>query len=382
MKQSIVTILLLGLTLSLWSQKSKVMAVMQMIDNEKYDDAKEAIELAVLNDKTSRWPRTYYAKGLLCQTAYEAGVKKKDTKKTNLYPDQLFVAYNSYEKALELDVRERLHTAISQKYYLLANDFRTMGEELYKKREYLESLRAFEHALLIGESDLISAKTDTNLVYNAAMAAYESHNWEKAIEYLNGLHADAHSTTASLLLSVAYLQSGDTIRSEEVIMEGVELYQYEDSLVMYLVNQLVTSGRMEPAINAMDRAIEARPENFIFYWARGLVYRRMDNYDEAIKSFLKAAELCHDRPLLYYHIGLSYYNVGIDLHESALGITENDEYREIREQYLDIFREAVKWLKKSYELDPHNEEIISKLNQLYNQLQMKGEQESLQQTIN
>ena len=382
MKQSIVTILLLGLTLSLWGQKSKVMAVMQMIDNEKYDDAKEAIELAVLNDKTSRWPRTYYAKGLLCQTAYEAGVKKKDTKKTNLYPDQLFVAYNSYEKALELDVRERLHTAISQKYYLLANDFRTMGEELYKKREYLESLRAFEHALLIGESDLISAKTDTNLVYNAAMAAYESHNWEKAIEYLNGLHADAHSTTASLLLSVAYLQSGDTIRSEEVIMEGVELYQYEDSLVMYLVNQLVTSGRMEPAINAMDRAIEARPENFIFYWARGLVYRRMDNYDEAIKSFLKAAELCQDRPLLYYHIGLSYYNVGIDLHESALGITENDEYREIREQYLDIFREAVKWLKKSYELDPHNEEIISKLNQLYNQLQMKGEQESLQQTIN
>ncbi len=376
MKQSIVTILLLGLTLSLWSQKSKVMAVMQMIDNEKYDDAKEAIELAVLNDKTSRWPRTYYAKGLLCQTAYEAGVKNK------LYPDQLFVAYDSYEKALELDVRERLHTAISQKYYLLANDFRTMGEELYKKREYLESLRAFEHALLIGESDLISAKTDTNLVYNAAMAAYESHNWEKAIEYLNGLHADAHSTTASLLLSVAYLQSGDTIRSEEVIMEGVELYQYEDSLVMYLVNQLVTSGRMEPAINAMDRAIEARPENFIFYWARGLVYRRMDNYDEAIKSFLKAAELCHDRPLLYYHIGLSYYNVGIDLHESALGITENDEYREIREQYLDIFREAVKWLKKSYELDPHNEEIISKLNQLYNQLQMKGEQESLQQTIN
>ncbi|MCK4880859.1 MAG: hypothetical protein KAS82_09370, partial [Bacteroidales bacterium] len=271
MKQSIVTILLLGLTLSLWGQKSKVMAVMQMIDNEKYDDAKEAIELAVLNDKTSRWHRTYYTKGLLCQTAYEAGVKKKDTKKTNLYPDQLFVAYDSYEKALELDVRERLHTTIRQKYYLLSNDFRTMGEELYKKREYLESLRAFEHALLIGESDMISVKTDTNLIYNTAMAAYESQNWEKAIEYLTGLHADAHSTNACLLLSVAYLQSGDTVRSEEVIMEGVELYQYEDSLVMYLVNQLVTSGRMEPAINILDRAIEARPENFMFHWARGLV---------------------------------------------------------------------------------------------------------------
>ncbi|MCK4879494.1 MAG: tetratricopeptide repeat protein, partial [Bacteroidales bacterium] len=107
-----------------------------------------------------------------------------------------------------------------------------------------------------------------------------------------------------------------------------------------------------------------------------------DNYDEAIKSLLKAAELCHDRPALYYHIGLSYYNIGVDLRESALSITENDEYRKIREQYLDIFREAVKWLTQSYELDPHNEEIISMLNQLYNQLQMKVEQESLQHSIN
>lgn len=376
MKQSIVIILLLGLTLSLSGQKSRVMAVIQMIDAEKYDDAKEAIELAVWNDKTSGWHRTYYAKGLLCQTAYEEGVKNK------LYPDQLFVAYDSYEKALELDVRERLHTTIRHKYYLLANDFKTLGEELYRKREYKESLRAFEQALLIGESDLISAKTDTNLVYNTALAAYESENWGKATEYLTRLHEDAHSTTASLLLSIAYFNDGDTMRSEEVLLEGLEIYQYEDSLVMYMVNQLVNSDRMKPAIEILDRAIEARPENFSFYWARGLVCRRMDNDEEAIKNFLMAAENSSDRPTLYYHLGVSYYNIGIDLHESALNIVDNDEYMEIREKYLGEFREAVKWFERSYELDPHNEKTASMLYQLYYQLQMKEEQESLQQLIN
>ncbi|MEA3461242.1 MAG: hypothetical protein U9R49_05145, partial [Bacteroidota bacterium] len=238
MKQRIFIVLFLGLTLAASAQRSKVLAVTQMIDAEKYDEAKEAIELALLKEKTSQWPRTYYTKGLLCQTAYEAGVKGKDPKKTNLYPDQLFVAYDSYEKALELDVRGRLQTSIGQKYYTLANDFRSLGEEHYMKREYKAALQAFEHALYIGNSELISAKTDTNLVYNTAMAAYESSNWRKAIQYLTGLHDDAHSPSASLLLAMAHMEEGDTLQAEEVMMDGLEIYHYEDSIVMYLVNQM------------------------------------------------------------------------------------------------------------------------------------------------
>jgi len=349
MKHHILIILLLGLTFSVLGQKSKVMAVKQMIDAGKYDEAKEAIELAVLNDRTSRWHRTYYVKGLLCQTAYETGVEKNESKKINLYPDQLFVAYDSYEKALELDVRERMHSQIRQQYYRLANDFRSMGEELYKKKAYKESLRAFEHALLIGESDLISAKNDTNLVYNTAMAAYESQNWETATEYLSSLHEDAHSVTTTLLLAMTLRNAGDTVRSEEVLMEGVELFHYDESVLIFLVNELVRSGRMEPAITYLNKAIEASPENFLFLWARGLVYRRMNDYDKAILSFRKA----------------------------ALRVAENDDYLEIREQYLEKFREAVKWLERSYELDRTNEKTITRLNQLYYQLQMKEEQKSL-----
>ena len=377
MKQSLVIILLLGLTLSVSGQKSRVLAVKQMIDAAKYDEAKEAIELAVLNDRTSKWYRTYYTKGLLCQTAYEAGVEKDESKLINLYPDQLFVAYDSYEKALELDVRERMHSQIRHQYYLLANDFRSMGEELFMKKTHKESLRAFEHALLIGESDLVSAKTDTNLVYNTAMAAYESENWEKTTKYLSSLHEIAYSVNTTLLLAMAWRNAGDTVRSEEVLMEGVELFHYDESVLIFLVNELVRSGRMEPAITYLNKAIEASPENFLFLWARGLVYRRMNDYDKAILSFRKAAELAPEKPTLYYHIGVSYYNIGIDLRESALRVAENDDYLEIREQYLEKFREAVKWLERSYELDPTNEKTITRLNQLYYQLQMKEEQKSL-----
>ena len=377
MKQYLIIILLLVLTLSVSAQKSRVLAVKQMIDAGKYDEAKEAIELAVWNDRTSNWHRTYYTKGLLCQTAYEAGVEKNDSKKTNLYPDQLFVAYDSYEKALELDARERMHMLIKQHYYSLANDFSNMGESLYQKSEYKEALRAFEHAMLIGNSDLVSAKTDTSLVYNAAMAAYESQNWEKAIEYLSTLHEDAYSTKASLLLAMAWFNDGDTVRSEEIMMEGVEIYHYDEMVLTYLINELASSGRLETAINVLNKAVEAKPDNFLFLWARGLVYRRMNNYVEALRNFHMAVDLAPDKPTLYYHIGVSYYNVGIDLREKALTIVGSDDYQEIRAQYLEKFREAVKWLERSYELDPTHEKIVSRLNQLYYQLNMREEQKAL-----
>jgi len=72
---------LLGMTVMVSGQKSRVLSVFQLIESEKYDEAKEDIELAVWNDKTSKWHRTYYAKGLLCQKAFEAGFEKSDTKK-------------------------------------------------------------------------------------------------------------------------------------------------------------------------------------------------------------------------------------------------------------------------------------------------------------
>jgi tetratricopeptide (TPR) repeat protein len=381
MKRILSIFLLLGLVISASGQKSRVLAVFQMIDQEKYSEAKETIELAVWNDKTSRWPRTYYAKGLLCQTAYEEGYEAHDTKRTGLYPDQLYVAYKSYERALALDVRKRLHTGISQKYYYLSNDFRRLGEDHFGKKEYEKALRAFEHALLVNQNDLIKAKVDTNLIYNTAMAAYESENWEKAIETLTGLHESAHAPATSLLLYQALLENGDSVRAEDVLLEGINLYNYEDQVVVYLINLFVRTGRMDLAIKIIDDAIDYNPDNHRFLWSRGLILRRMGKFEEAIESFKAALEIAPDESKIYYHIGVIYYNMGIDLREASLEITDSDEYQEVRDQSRKQFLIAVQWLEQAYEMDPFDEETISRLYQLYYQLQMKEKEKSMQLLI-
>lgn len=382
MKRIFFIVFLFCLLLSSSAQKSRVVSVMQMIDSKKYSEAKEAIELAVWNDRTANWHRTYYAKGLLCQTAYEEGREKQDSKLTRLYDDQLFLAYDSYEKAIELDLREKINSAIAKKYYSLSNDFRELGKEHYTKKEYPKALRAFEHALLVNNSELVSVATDTNLVYNTAIAAFESKNWDKSIEYLSTLHEYAFAPQASLFLVGAHLHNGDTLLAENVLMEGLKLYDYEETVTMYLVNWLNQTKQKEQAIAILDKAISSHPGNFRFYWARGLVYSEMGKYMQAITSLKEATELCEEAPPeLYYQVGVSYYNIGIDLREAALLISENDEYMLAREKYLAQFREAVKWLELSYELDPGNESTINRLYQLYYQLQMKEKQKTFERLL-
>jgi tetratricopeptide (TPR) repeat protein len=381
MKRIFIILLLLLTVLGASAQKSRVLSAIQMIDQKKYEEAKEAIELAIWNDKTSSWARTYYVRGLLCQVAFEDGFEKREVKKTSLYPDQLYLAYSSYERALELDLRKRLYTSISQKYYLLSNDFRNLGQRRFLNGDYEEAFRAFEHALLINKSSLIHADTDTSLIYNTALAAYESQNWDKAIAYLTGLHEQGHAPSTSLLLYNALLETGDTLKAEEVLLDGLEIYHYENQAVLYLVNLYAMSSRDDQALSILEKAIQQRPENYRFLWARGLIQGRKGESEKAIESFKAALELAPDESKLYYHIGVIYYNEGIYMTEQALKITSIDKYLEKKTLARDYYLKAVSWLEKAYEMDPFDQELISKLYQLYNQLQMEDKENELRPLV-
>ncbi len=378
MKRLFLIYILLGVTILGTCQKSRVFSVFQMIESGKYEDAKEAIEMAAWNDKTSKWSRTYYAKGLLCQKAFEAGFEKNDTKKTNLYPDQLVVAYNAYEKAQKLDSGNRLKSNIAVQYYALGNDFQKLGEKYYMKMNYAKALESFELALMVSKSPLVSVETDVNLVYNTAMVAYEAKNWEKAISYLIGLNDDAYSPNMALLLYFAYVNSGDSIRAEQVLFEGEERYKSEESIVLQLVDLLVGTDRKEEAIEILDRASDRRPENHNFLWTRGLVYQQMKLYDEAIVCLTKATELAPGEVGILYNLGICFYNIGVNINEKAQQIRNNLEYQATRKQSTDKFKEAVKWLEKAYEVEPDDQETILKLYQLYYRLQMTEKQKAME----
>lgn len=370
-RTKILIALLLAFSPLVSGQKSRVLSAIQLIESAKYSEAKESIDLAVWNDRTAEWSRTYYAKGLLCQRAYEAGKEKKDEKLYTLYPDQLIVAYDSYEKALDLNPGNRIIKAIAKNYYGLANDFQTEGKEHYRAREYSQALEAFEHALLVTRSHLVSVKIDTSLVYNTALAAFQASNWEKAIGYLTGLNEDRYGPEAALLLYRAHLHQEDTLSAEEVLTGASDLYNSDEEIVLHLTDLLVSADRTEEAVTVLDTAAQRHPEDAIFPWTRGLVLEKTDRYEEAISSLDQALELAPDEAGIHYGLGICYYNLGVNDEERARRITDNRAYMKVMEEARNHFLKAVEYLENSRELDPGQPGIHSRLNLLYQHLQLE-----------
>lgn len=364
------------------AQKSKVIAVFQLIETAKYNEAKRAVEEAIVEEKTMEWPRTWYARGLLCQTAYEKGMAENDRKKYELYPDQLYLAYESYEKAISLDKRGKIAEQLSPSYVLLANSFQKLGEKHFNSKKYEDALKAFEHALLINKSPILSVKIDTNLIYNAALAAYESKEWEKAILYLNELNEDNYSPNVAHLLFTVYLENADTISAEQVLIDAIDRYEANEDLVLLLVDFLFKTDDVVRAVAILDSTSSQSPLKYIFPYTKGLIYQKTEQYKYAIEAYKEALSLAPEEFNIYTNIGTCYYNIGVEIEENARSIKNNRAFLEEKTKSKAAFQSAVNWFEKAHEKDSDNQTVITKLYQLYKILGITDKIKNLEVRVN
>ena len=365
---AIIITIVFGYYFSLPAQKSKVLAVFQLIETEKYAEAKEEIEEAIDDKKTSQWHRTWYAKGLLCQTAYQKGMAENDQKKYELYPDQLYLAFHSYRKAWSLDKRGKLDETLAPRYVLLANDFQALGVKHFRKGEYEKALKAFEDAILVYQSPILPVRTDTNLIYNASLAAFECEEWEKAIGYLNKINKGTYSTNVPHLLYNVYLRKADTAAAEAVLVEGIKRYEDDEDLTLLLVDLYFQTNADRKATDLLDDATAKNDSNHIFPFTKGLIYQKREQYQTAINAYGEALTLAPDETNIYTNIGTCYYNIGVEIEKKARAITSNRIFTREKEKSTEAFETAVTWFEKALDRDPDNPYAISKLDHLYSVL--------------
>ena len=368
----------LGCYLTSPAQKSKVIAVFQLIETGKYDEAKEAIEEAISDKKTGQWSRTWYARGLLCQTAYQKGIAENDKKKYELYPDQLYQAFNDYEKARSLDDRGKLNGQLAPKYVLLANNFEVLGEKHYRNGEYRQALKAFEKAIQVSQSPILPVRTDTNLIYNAALAAFESEAWEQAIGYLEKLDKDNYAPNVPHLLYTIYLGKADTAAAKKVLMEGIERYEDNEELILLLVDLLFQTDDTGKALELLDSASSKTPSAYIFPYTKGLLYQKMEQYRAAIDAYEEALDMAPGESKIYSNIGTCHYNMGVAIEKNAKAITSNRAYLREKEKSAKEFGTAVSWFEKALDKNPDNQYVITKLYQLYEVLGISDKMKNIE----
>ncbi len=353
-------------------QKSRFITVNHLIETGHYKEARDVIEDMVNDEETQQWPRTWYTRGMLAQTA---------PAKQKLYPDRYFVAFESYEKARSLDQNERLNKQLAPKYILLANEFKKMGEKSYKSKQYADALKAFELALKINQSNLLSMPVDTHLVYNAALAAYEADDHDKAILYLAQIEDYNYSTNATHLLFSTYLESGDTLSAEKVLAAGINKYEDNESLVLLLVDLHFQTKNIQAALSVLDTATLSDPSNHVYLFTKGLIYQKTDQYPEAIEAYEQALALAPEELMIHTNIATCYFNIGVEIEEDARQIASNSMVVEQKKRSAEAFRSSLTWLDKVWEQEPDDQTVLRRLYELYKVLEVDERVKSMEQMI-
>lgn len=385
---SVLIIFLLSVT-ALFAQKGKVTSALGNKEAGKLDKAIAAIEEAIdaTNPKTEssiNWPRTWEVRGEI----YQAVFQSKDENYKKLHADPLTEAFKSYQKAIELDTKNRFSNSVKIKLQLLVHDLTTQAERAFNAQNYDGALASFEQILAIEDIPVFKSESpgqvDTVIIYNAALTAYNAGKFDKAIEYFKKAAFYKYNGAQTFeRLSDSYLSKKDTVGALEAMQQGLKEYPGNSAILVQLINIYEKGNRLEEAMKYLNLAISKEPNNESFYLFQGILFDRMNNPEEAIKSYQKAIELKSNNFDALFNLGVVYYNLGVKQIDVANSVPSNQtEKYETEKAKADLeFKKALPYLEKAHELKAEDRSLLEALKNVYYRLQMLDKYEAILESL-
>jgi tetratricopeptide (TPR) repeat protein len=333
------------------AQKNKVQTAWNYYKYDHIEDARTAIDEAAENASSSGMAKTWYYRGLIYQKIHE--------KMGSQEPDALMKAYQSYNKALEIDPKYENAEEIQQNKQIIANQMFTTGVEHFNKKEYDKALASFENVLTI-------LPTDTLALLNSAFSAEKAGNKAKAKEYYNKLILmNYRDPKVYIFQGNIYKAEGDSTQALATVQKGRQLFPADNALVIEELNMYLFGGRNNEALESLRIAIQSDPKNASLYFAQGTVHDKLNHKDEAAAAYKKAIEIKPDYFDAYYNLGAMYFNEAAEMANKANQLKSNTEYVKAKEKFDAKFKEAEPYLEKALELNPTDQNTITSLKQLY-----------------
>ncbi|PCH49149.1 MAG: hypothetical protein COC22_07080 [Flavobacteriaceae bacterium] len=172
-------------------------------------------------------------------------------------------------------------------------------------------------------------------------------------------------------LAQNYAALEDNSKALEVINQGRTEFPESYSLLIDEANIYYKLGDNDKFKEKLEEAITMNPTDPTLYYNVGVMNMDQKNIDEAIKYFEKAIELKPDYSDAYNNIGAAIIEkVNPIIEEMNKSLSDFDKYDKLQAQQFEIYKEAIPYYEKAYELDASNKSVIQTLIGLYENLEM------------
>jgi len=356
----------------LMAQKKVVRIAEKELNKGNLKVAWDTLQAALQNEETKNNADTWFLRGLILQNI----AKSTDSTIRNMVDNPVNQAYESYEKAIQIDakVRNRVNLQLNDLYIAAV----THGSEAFEKKDFNKALEMFELSLKIESAPIFKNIIDTSMMYNCGLAALNAKNYDKAIEYFQKAAQYGYNggVTYSLLRS-AYIEKGDSVNALKTLQEGFEKYPNDLNMIVDLVNYYITAQKVEDALKYLNIAKEKEPNNPSFYFAEGTLYEKLNDFEKAEAAYRKATEIDPNSFNAWYNLGVLYYNKAVKIFDAATNEKDDVKYNQLLEQGNEVLKQCIPFLEQAHKIDPKEETCAKTLRGLYFRLQMKDKLDAI-----
>jgi len=372
---------------SAFGQSNKVVTAFNLMKPEynELDKAKQAIDEASVHPKSSADAKTWYYRGLVYYKLYQS----KEEKFRILDPDPLKVAYQSFVKAKELDVKDRWKDELIFRLTQTSADFFNKGGMEYEQKKFPESMQSFETVIEIGKLPYIN-QLDSGSFFNAALAAEAAAKRDsvkenvkkysdKAIEYYKrSIELNYGGPDVFHYMADIYLRMGDSTAALKSYEAGIAKYPKKSAnLYIALINYYLGKKDLLTGFNYVEQALELDSTNTSLWEVYGSALERRGDRQKAIVAFKRMIQIEPESFDGYYWVGLVYFNMGVEAQDKANAIPLSDDagFKAAVEVADGFFKEALPYFEKGFEINKEDPQLLLGLSQIYYRFKMNDKLE-------
>ena len=376
MKRFIMLALLIAFGSAAFAQKAQVTSAWNYLKNNELDNARKAIDAATQDATTGTMAKTWAYRGKIYLAT------SVDTVENKLVPKALDEAQLSFIKAAELDTKKEFQEDIVNGLQAIAFQKFNEGVQPYNAQQYEPAYGAFKdvsdiYAFLNTQYNI--GIVDTSAMYYGAFAAAKIKKYDEATANYNKLiELNYKKPEVYQGLSNIALAQKDTAAALKYIEQGRAMNPDNNLLMFDELNILLAQNKTNAVIAKLEEAIAKSPKS-----AAELNYVLGNKYDlalldttNAMKYYGEALRLKPDYFDVNYSAGAMFFNQAVVINDrmNKLPLSDQKQYDELKIVRDRLFRRALPYMEKAYELNPRDRDTLVALKELYARLNMTDKQ--------
>lgn len=371
---------------SAYAQQEKLLEAEQALKVGDYEKAKLAIDLAIVAEDVAIDPKAWYYNAFINKELY----KKKEATSGGMTYRQNALTY--IMKCVSIDKENKYSNECKNIIKYLLSTIKTDAVNTLNKEDYNASFGYFKYYLT--NYHLISNAIDTSSVYYTGYAAHRIGNLPEAIYYLDlAMQYSYNDPLLYIILSDDYLATNNIKQADNVVMLATEKFTDNKEIEQLRVRYYSQTNNITLLILSLHQAIRTAPKNLDYHLLLSQVYEKLAVNDSvnkrthlqnAEKSYFQILGINANNITANYSLGIIYYNQAVDIINAQNYNIDFTTLAQIQDECIDLFKKALPFAQKAYELDPTNKNVLEMLsgihfglNDLDKSNQFKAELENL-----